>query len=310
MTKKRRKQPAKQSAAKPAAPAKRRGFAEAWNAFFFAARDRRLCDVLRAGYGVLLLVNLAVWARDLERWFGEDGVLPLRNARLIVDEHAPTLLAHLPLPVCFALLVASAILLTLGFYSRVNAVLVLVWLTSFHDRNIAIVDGEDTVFRLFAFFLALCPRRGDDESEPWALRLFQLQIAVIYLSSAIEKTTSSDWTNGSALYYVARLDDWFGKLPVPAFAFESPSLVHAMTWATLALEWILPVLLFVPRTRKWAVVVGIAFHLSIDWTMNLFLFHYLMILGLLAFLEYDELARPFRKLKALLRGGRPAAPPA
>ncbi len=298
------------AAAKPPAPAKRRGLGDAWNAFFFAARDQRLCDVLRVGYGVLLLINLAVWARDLERWFGEDGVLPLRNARLIVDEHAPTLLAHLPLPVCFALLVASAILLTIGFYSRVNAVLVLVWLTSFHDRNIAIVDGEDTVFRLFAFFLALCPRRGDKDSEPWALRLFQLQIAVIYLSSAIEKTTSSDWTNGSALYYVARLDDWFGKLPVPSFAFETPWIVQAMTWATLALEWVLPVLLFVPRTRKWAVLVGIAFHLSIDWTMNLFLFHYLMILGLLAFLEYDELAWPVRKIRALLRGERPAAPPA
>ncbi len=278
-----------------------------WNDFFYAARDPRLCDVLRVGYGVLLLINLAVWAPDLERWFGDGGVLPLRNARLIVDEHAPTLLAYLPLPVCFGLVAASAIMLTIGFYSRVNALLVLVWLTSFHDRNIAIVDGEDTVFRLFAFFLALCPRRGDKTSEPWAVRLFQLQICVIYLSSAIEKTTSADWTNGSALYYVARLDDWFGKLPTPALPFETPWMIQAMTWGTLALEWLLPVLLWPKRTRKAAVLVAIAFHLSIDWTMNLFLFHWLMILGLLAFLEYDELAWPVRKLRALLRGGSPEA---
>jgi len=50
---------------------------------------------------------------------------------------------------------------------------------------------------------------------PWGLRLFQLQMAVIYLSSAIEKTSGVDWREGTALYYVARLDDSFGKFPVP-----------------------------------------------------------------------------------------------
>ena len=63
----------------------------------------------------------------------------------------------------------------------------------------------------------------------------------------------------------------------------------------LALEWILPVALWVKRSRKIAVAVAIAFHLAIDWTMNLFLFHWIMILGLLSFLSFDDLiaARDF-----------------
>lgn len=303
-------------------PAPQRGLTAAWNEFFYAARDPRLCSVLRIGYAALLLINLAMWAPDLERWFGESGVLPLHDARLIVDEHAPTLLAHLPLHLCFGLLVAQTLLLAVGWHSRIQAACVLVWLTSFHDRNIAIVDGEDTVFRLFAFFLALCPsgwafsldaRRRDPAAPPpapWALRLFQLQICVIYLSSAIEKTTASDWTSGTALYYVARLDDWFGKFATPDFPFETVWMIKAMTWGTLALEWLLPIALWLKRSRKTAVVVAIVFHLAIDATMNLFLFHWLMILGLLSFLEYDELAAPFRKLRAVLRGGSRAAPPA
>jgi hypothetical protein len=223
-----------------------------------------------------------------------------------------------PLWVGYGLLVAHAILLTAGWHTRIQAVCVLVWLTSFHNRNIAIVDGEDTLFRLFAFYLALCPsgwawsldarRRKSDEPPPipWALRLFQLQICVIYLSSAIEKTSGHDWTSGTALYYVARLDDTFGKLPIPAFPFETLWMIKAMTWSVLALEWALPVFLWVKRTRRLAVVVAIAFHLAIDSTMNLFLFHWLMILGLLSFLDYDELAAPFRRLRrirALRRGG-------
>jgi hypothetical protein len=57
----------------------------------------------------------------------------------------------------------------------------------------------------------------------------------------------------------------------------------------LALEWGLPVLLWVKRSRKAAIIVGIAFHLAVDWTMNLFLFHWIMILGLVSFAEHDEL---------------------
>lgn len=290
--------------AKPAPPAPT-GFAAAWNNFFFAARDPRLCSVMRIGFGALLLINVLALAPDLQLWFSEGGLLPLAKARLIIDEDAPTLLAYLPLSVCYGLLLAHTILLLLGWQSRIQAVFILIWLTSFNDRNYAIIDGEDTLFRLFAFYLALCPcgwafsidawlrkRKGAPAGPPpipWALRLFQIQMSVVYLSSAIEKTSGSDWPSGKALYYVARLDDSFGKLPVPAFPFEKLWLVKLMTWGVLVIEWGLPVLLWIKRSRKTAVVIAIAFHLAIDWSMNLFLFHWIMILGFLSYLEYDEL---------------------
>ncbi len=286
-------------------PAEPRGLAGAWNDFFFAARDPRLCSVMRIGFGVLLLINVLCLAPDLDLWFSDSGLLPLDNARLILDADAPTLLAHVPLWLCYGLLVTHTVLLLAGWHSRIQAVAVLIWLTSFHDRNYAIVDGEDTLFRLFAFYLALCPsgyafsidawlrrRKGETDAKPpipWALRLFQIQMSVVYLSSAIAKSGGSDWTSGKALYYVARLDDSFGKLPTPDVLYDKLWLVKLMTWGVLAAEWLLPVLLWIKRSRKAAVVVAIVFHLAIDWSMNLFLFHWLMILGLLSFLEYDEL---------------------
>jgi hypothetical protein len=292
----------------PTAPA---GFAAAWNALVFAPRDPRLAGVLRIGYGALLLVNLAVWAPDLELWFSESGVLPLAAARALITDHAPTVLALSPsdlwLWLCYGALVAAAVLLTLGWHTRIQAIAVLIGLTSFHHRNYAIVDGEDTLFRLFAFYLALCPagwafsldarrrkRRGqaDPPPVPWALRLFQIQISLIYWSSAIEKSLTGDWTSGTALYYVARLDDSFGKLPVPAQLFDALWLSQLLTWSVLALEWALPVLLWQRRTRRKAIALAIGFHLAIDYAMNLFLFHWLMILGVLAFAEFDELRWP------------------
>ncbi|HET9623756.1 MAG TPA: HTTM domain-containing protein [Kofleriaceae bacterium] len=292
--------------------------AKRWNDFVFAARDPRLASVLRIGYGALLLINLAMWAPDLRLWFTESGVLPAAAAREIVDEHAPTILGWFasdgwPIA-CYVALVIAAVLLTVGWRTRIMAVAVGLGLTWFQNRNYAIVDGEDTLFRLFAFYLALCPagwafsldarRRSPaqaaDPPIPWGLRVFQIQIAVVYLSSAIEKTTGADWTSGHALYYVARLDDSFGKLPVPLALFGSLAVTQAMTWGVLALEWLLPFLLFWRRTRRWAIVGALVFHLAIEATMNLFLFHWLMILGILSFSEIGELAggswRPWRRV--------------
>ena len=50
------------------------------------------------------------------------------------------------------------------------------------------------------------------------------------------------------------------------------------------LELALPIALWLPRTRVIAVVVAALFHVGLDYTMNLFLFHPLMLVGLLAFL--------------------------
>ena len=285
-------------------PPKPRGFAAAWNDFFFAARDPRLCSVMRIGFAVLVLINVLTLAPDLQLWFSERGLLPLAKARLIIDEDAPTLLAHLPLSLCYGLLLGSTILLLVGWQSRIQAVIILVMLTSFDDRNYAIIDGEDTLFRLFAFYLALCPcgwafsvdawwrkRKGIAISPPipWGLRLFQIQMSVIYISSAIEKTSGADWRSGTALYYVARLDDSFGKFPIPAYPLEHMWLVKLMSWGVLAIEWGLPLFLWMKRSRRAALVVAIAFHLAIDYTMNLFLFHWIMILGFVSYLEFDEL---------------------
>jgi len=295
----------------PSRATPRRGFGDAWNGLVFAERDPRLAGVLRIGYGVLLLINLVMWAPDLRLWFSGAGLLPLSAAREIVNEHAPTVLGWIDAAwwpwLCYGLLVASAVLLTVGWHTRIQAIVVLIGLTSFQNRNYAIVDGEDTLFRMFAFYLALCPagwafsldarrrkRRGIVEPPPipWGLRLFQIQMSVIYLSSAIEKSMGSEWTSGTALYYVSRLDDSFGKLPVPAFVFETLWLTKLLTWSVLVLEWGLPVLLWLRRTRRVAIIVAIVFHLSIEYSMNLFLFHWLMILGLLSFAEFDELRWP------------------
>ncbi len=64
---------------------------------------------------------------------------------------------------------------------------------------------------------------------------------------------------------------------------ESSWGIAALTWGTLIVEGLLPLALWFRPTRHAAMVVGIAFHLLIELNMHLFLFEWIMIVGLLSF---------------------------
>ncbi|MCC6510406.1 MAG: HTTM domain-containing protein [Pirellulaceae bacterium] len=177
------------------------------------------------------------------------------------------------------------------------------WLVSFQHRNPLISDGEDTLFRWFAFLMIFLPLdcgwslwrryrqrvgvpiREYTSADAWALRLMQVQMSVIYASAAYNKLLGETWRDGTALYFVSYMNDHFGRLPLSTMLFDSLWLVRAQTWSVLAIEGLLPVALWIPRLRPWAIAVGITLHLGIELTMHLFLFEWIMILGLASFIQ-------------------------
>ena len=70
--------------------------------------------------------------------------------------------------------------------------------------------------------------------------------------------------------------------------FGLPWFIRAATWSALAIEAALPILLWFRPTRRPAIVAGIGLHLAIEASMNLFLFEWIMILGLLSFVRPEE----------------------
>jgi vitamin K-dependent gamma-carboxylase-like protein len=224
---------------------------------------------------------------------------------------------------CYWLTVAHAVALLVGFLPRLNAFFLFLWLVSLQTRNNLINDGEDTIMRLLAFYLIWLPsgrcwsvnalicrsswggrlaRPGQpsmnepSESTPpgapltpyaapgWGLRLLQIQMAGMMLSTGLVKLSGEAWVNGTALYYVSRLDDHFGRFYVPAWLFDTPWIVALITWSVLAAELAVPILIWFREMRLPCLVILVAFHLANEWTMNLFLFHWLMLCGWIAFL--------------------------
>ena len=129
------------------------------------------------------------------------------------------------------------------------------------------------------------------QANAWGVRMVQMQITVIYFSTAIIKLYGSTWRDGTALYYVARMDDVFGRFWLPDSLFESNWTLRPITWIVLAIEVALPFALWIPRLRLAAVISGFLLHLSIEYAMNIFLFEWLMMAGLISFLRPSDFFR-------------------
>lgn len=286
-----------------------RGLTNAWQRFFWEPIDPRPCAWIRIGFAVLVLINLAVWYPDLTQWFGARGVLPLQDAEYLRPETRWTLFTWLPqtdvmLYTVFWIFVVQTLCVLVGFGSHFNLVCVLVWLCSFQHRNPVILDSEDTLVRLIGFYLLLMPmarvwsidhwlgrRWGWTSSElapPLGLRLLQIQMCVIFVTAAIHKIPGEAWQSGTTLYYVARLDDYFGRFPTPSFLWESPWIVRPLTWSVIVVELLAPVFIWFKQSRRATLVLLLLFHLGNEYTMNLFLFHWAMLLGWSAFLLPED----------------------
>jgi hypothetical protein len=122
----------------------------------------------------------------------------------------------------------------------------------------------------------------------WPLRLLQIEMAAMLFSSALTKLAGMPWVDGTALYYVSRLDDFFGRFPVPVWAFDTPWVVAALTWSVVVAEFFVPLLIWFKETRWTCLIVLVMFHLANEWTMNVFLFHWLMLCGWVSFLRVED----------------------
>ncbi len=89
--------------------------------------------------------------------------------------------------------------------------------------------------------------------------------------------------DGTALYYVSLMHDHFGRWHLPMEFYTHRTILMVMTWSVLVIELALPLTLWVRPLSKGAILVGVLFHLGIETSMHLFLFQWLMILGLLTF---------------------------
>jgi hypothetical protein len=155
---------------------------------------------------------------------------------------------------------------------------------------------------LIAFYLMLAPtgaalsvdrwRTAADRfwefplRAPWALRLIQVQLSVVYLSTLWLKVQGTTWNNGTAVSFAQRLTD-LARFPIPPFVFHSATISNLLTYGTLLIEGSVPILIWNRRLRPYVAAIGISLHVAIGYSMRVGFFSMAMITLYLSFLDPD-----------------------
>jgi len=280
----------------------------AWNAFWFGPISARPLAAFRIIFGLVTLLNLALLSLELDYWFTNAGLLQGTEAREAAGAWRPSVLQYVQDPVSvrifFAAMAVVIVLFTLGWRTRLMSVLLYLGMLSIHHRNISTANGADVLVMVMAFYLMLSPcgaaysldarraaRKRGTLAEPliipWAQRLIQVQLTLIYLNTALLKAGGSAWQDGTALHYV--LFNAEVRRFNLVFLTQYPMLINLMTYGALMVELAIPVLLWIRPARPLAILAGLALHGTIWVTVNIPIFGELTTACYLTFLCPQEL---------------------
>lgn len=268
--------------------------------FLFQSIDVRQYALLRIGLGILidlyLIEILPLFADHFapEGWLGAIRDLNLYHAGswsilFLTDTQTQAW-------IFLAISLLGSIAFTLGWLSRISGFIALIGLISLWNRNPLLLDGDDAILRVMLFYLLLSPcgnalsvdarsGRRPQQAEVWALRMIQIQLALVYFISGWVKFHSPEWADGTVLESVLIHPEYSrwnlnGLLIQPWFLKGLHALAKLIMWW----ELLFPLLILFRATRFIAIGFGLAFHSGLLVLMHLRLFSVIMLILYMAWL--------------------------
>jgi len=94
---------------------------------------------------------------------------------------------------------------------------------------------------------------------------------------------------------VVQLDDMYGGYFNPDWLYQYHRPLAFLTYFTIAIQLVVPTMLWMKRTRAMGLLLAFVMHAGIDASMNLNMFHWIMITGWLSFLVQPTAPPPVLK---------------
>lgn len=256
--------------------------------------DLRSLALFRVSMAVMILVDLAGRFTNLTAHHTDSGVLPrgpLINEFLNVDHVSIHLMGGTALVqgLLFVIAACFAILMLVGYHTRLATFVSWFLLFSLHVRNPVILQAGDSLFRLLLFwgiFLplgarysidhALAPdgtaQERDNTLVSWGALGLLLQLCFMYWFTAAFKWPGAEWTKDfTAVYFALSIDQFV--TPLGRWIYQFPDLLKFITISTLGFEILGPMLIFTPvlqgPVRTVLVIAFWLFHVSLTTTMEL-----------------------------------------
>lgn len=294
----------------------------AWDEFFFKPVPVDSIALFRIIWASILLVVAILDFGNINDFYGPHAITSIQTVK--EQFFAPHLnVFHLFnsgygfIYFLFGLYITSIIFTLFGLYTRASLTVLLVCMVSFHQRNIWLLSSSELLMRLITLLMIFSPAgnaysvdsllgrkfnhfKRPKEWSPWVLRLIQIQVSVVYLWTVWHKLKGNTWVDGSAVYYATRLED-MKNFPVP-FLLDWIPFIKMTTWTTIVVELAIGVLVWFKEFRKPVIVIGILFHLGIEYMMSIPYFEIIMISLLLLYFTPNEVRTFLNKMKMSLAG--------
>ncbi len=211
--------------------------------------DLRALAIWRMALGAVVLIDIVLRLRDLQAFYGDQGILS-RAFYFQQSWEYPGYHLFLAtgttggLLVMFAVWALAAFCLMIGYNPRIAGLVTWYFVTSIQLRNPMVMDGGDDLLRLLLFWTPFLPLGArwswDARQRPeWAklpnayrsVATFGVttQLFVLYFFAAFLKN-GEDWLKtGDALYMTLSIDQFSTALGRTMLAY--PDLLRFMTWA-------------------------------------------------------------------------------
>lgn len=199
----------------------------------------------------------------------------------------------------------------LGLWYRVSiATLTIMW-TIAHLMQTSSYNNHYYLYALLLLLLCLSPAHQfaslDARRNPsirrltcprWSLLAFPLQVSLVYVFAAIAKL-DSDWLAGRPLA------TWLGSktdYPLIGWFYEVPGLPRFLAWGGLAFDGLIVPLLLWKRTRIYAFIASIGFHLFNAVTFQVGTFPFVALCLSVFFFPGESVRRCFFRSKPVSQG--------
>ena len=264
--------------------------------------DTRSLAIFRVGLGVILLLDLGLRTRFFGALLTDAGVLP--RATLATAPWEPWAWSLHAVSgggwwqaALFAVAAAAALALLAGWHTRAANVASWFLLVSLHHRNPIVLNAGDQLLRALLFWAMFLPlgavwsvdarRTGGRAARVYSAASASLliQVAVVYLMTALFKYSPEWYVQGTALYYAFNIDAL--ATPFGTWLLGFPGLLKGLTFATVALELGGPLLALLSLGGRLRLVIVLAFvglHLGIAATLHLGLFPVVCLVAWIPFL--------------------------
>ncbi|EMR04363.1 HTTM domain-containing protein [Cesiribacter andamanensis] len=171
----------------------------------------------------------------------------------------------------FAFNVLMALLVTLGVYYRLSAILLFLGTTSAFLMEKSVYINHTYLYCLTAFLMIFLPANRawswDVKRRPellqsavpaWTVWILVFQISVVYFFAGLAKV-NPDWFSGTPMniWLPAR-----GHYYIIGPLLSQPWLPKLMSWGGVAFDLLVVPLMLWPPTRRWTFGVAVFFHLT------------------------------------------------